>query len=251
MSGQSILKRVRSWRLLPPADREFYKQFGEIAQTLIEASGKLIELFDASEAERGEISTRIETCFTRCNRIGQELEQLLREAQQPPFDRTEISQFVYHVLRVMKYIKHAANRYVVYEFPSSDTEMRELAPLLFEACQEIDKAVTSLPKNRQVEPFCRAVDELETKADDIYHHGLRRRFHEIRTDRMHLEARIHAAAKFNSPAELVPILSEHVQYTRHVAIFFILREVYAELERAIDVCTEVTATLKHMVAENV
>jgi len=250
MTGLGVLKRVRNWRLLPPADREFYALFNEMAEALIEASGKLIELFDAPEGERPEVSTRIETCFNRCNRVGEELEHLLREAQQPPFDRTEISQFAYHTLRVMKYIKHAANRYVVYEFPSSDMEMRELAPILLEACQEIEKAVKALPKNRQIEPFSRAVDNLEDKADDIYHEGLRRRFHEIRTDRMNLEARIQAWGG-GSAADLVPILAEHVQYTRHVAIFFILREVYAELERAIDACTEVTSTLKHMVAENV
>jgi len=250
MVGMSLLKRVRNWRLLPPADREFYDLFAEMSETLTEASSKLIELFDAPEGERPEISTRIETSFTRCSRVGEELEHLLQEAQQPPFDRTEISQFTYHTLRVMKYIKHAANRYVVYQFPFSDMEMRELAPLIFQACQEIEKAVKALPKNRQIDPFCRAVDNLEDKADDIYHEGLRRRFHEIRTDRMNLEAHIQDWGG-GSAADLVPVLAEHVLYTRHVAIFFILREVYAELERAIDACTEVTATLKHMVAENV
>jgi hypothetical protein len=54
-----------------------------------------------------------------------------------------------------------------------------------------------------------------------------------------------------TPNELVPIIRNNLQYTRHVAVFFILRQVYEELERSIDSCGEVAADLKRMVAENV
>ena len=107
-------------------------------------------------------------------------------AQQPPFERSELSQFRDDMIRAMKYINHASNRYVVYEFPSSDKEMRELAPLIYEACVEISKAIKSLSRDRNIEPYRLAVNQLEAKADDIYHEGLRRRFREIREDRAEL-----------------------------------------------------------------
>lgn len=247
----SIFKGIKNWRLLPPKDKEFYALFDEMTTTLVEASQKLIDLFDSPLPQRHVIGVTIETCFTRCSRVSELIEQLLKKSQQPPFDRSDISQFADQSAKIMKYINHAANRYVIYDFPSSDKEMRELAPILRQACEEIAKAVKSLQKDRNIEPYARAVDDLENKADVVYHEGLRRRFQEIRADRVNLDASIQAVRDKNSVAELLPIIQANVEYTRHAAVFFILRQVYEELERAIDTCTLVAANLQRMVAENV
>jgi len=251
MTLVDYFKRVKNIRLLPPRDKEFYDLFNELTSTTVGASELLIRLFDSESSERGEVETRISTAITRCNQIAESIEALLRSAQQPPFDRSEISQFVEDLNRIIKYIGHAANRYVVYDFPSSDKEMRELAPIINEACKAIAKAVESLHRNRNLEPFYRAVNELELKADIIYHEGLRRRFQEIRGDRIELEEMVKELPSQPSAELLVPIIVANTEYTRHTAIFFILRQVYAELERAIDSCSDVTATLKRMVTKNV
>lgn len=250
-----LFKGIKNIRLLPPADKEFYEIFNELAATLIEASGKLIELFGARSGQREEIEIKISTCALRCDQIAASIEALLRVAQQPPFERSEISQFRDEMLRAMKYISHAANRYIVYDFPSSDKEMRELAPLIYEACVEISKAIKSLARDRDIEPFRLAVNQLEAKADDIYHEGLRRRFREIREDRAELESQIKKMTGETrteiTNRDLINLVADNVEYTRHVAVFFILRQVYAELERAIDACTDIAATLKRMVTSNV
>lgn len=247
----SIWKKIGSWRLLPPRDQEFYKLFNEMARSIVDASGYLIELFDTELANRQEIEIKIATCVTRCNQVSESLANLLRVSQQPPFDRNDISLMSDQMLQVMKYIKHAANRYTIYDFPSSDKEMRELAPIFHEACQQIERAILTLPKGRNIAPFCNAIDKLESKADGIYHEGLHRRFKEIRRDRTDLEEEIQAAENEESVKSLLPIIKHNVEYTRHVAVFFILRQVYAELERGIDSCTEVAAALSRMVSENV
>jgi uncharacterized protein Yka (UPF0111/DUF47 family) len=251
MSIRSLFKKISNWRLLPPRDQEFYKLFGEMAQSLVDASGLLVELFNAEISSRTEIEVKIGTCDTRCKQIGELLANLLRISQQPPFERGDISQFADNALRVMKYINHAANRYMIYDFPSSDKEMRELGPIFYEACQQISRAVNALPRKREISPFCRAIDQLEAKADDIYHEGLRRRFKEIRKDRENLENKITAFSDSDSATRLLPIINANVEYTRHVAVFFILRQVYAELERGIDTCTDVAAALGRMVSDNV
>ena len=251
MSFGDIFKGIKNWRLLPPADKEFYGLFDELAATLVESSGKLIELFNARPGLRDEIEIQISTCGLRCDQIAASIEDLLRVAQQPPFERSELSQFRDDMIRAMKYINHASNRYVVYEFPSSDKEMRELAPLIYEACVEISKAIKSLSRDRNIEPYRLAVNQLEAKADDIYHEGLRRRFREIREDRADLENRIRELNKAATNQDIVDLVADNVEYTRHTAVFFILRQVYAELERAIDACTDIMATLKRMVTSNV
>jgi uncharacterized protein Yka (UPF0111/DUF47 family) len=251
MSIWKSFKKMSSWRLLPPRDKEFYNLFNEISHTLVEASGLLIELFNSDLPERAPIEVKIGTCVTRCNQIAESLANLLRMSQQPPFDRSDISLFSDHTLQVMKYIKHAANRYMIYDFPSSDKEMRELGPLFHEACQQIERAVQQLSKSRDIGPFCRAIDKIESKADNIYHDGLHRRFKEIRRDRASLEEKILEANGKDAVSILLPIISDNVEYTRHVAIFFILRQVYAEMERGIDACTDVAAALSRMVSENV
>jgi uncharacterized protein len=244
-------KKIKNIRLLPPRDKEFYKLFDETVDNLIDASSMLVKLFHSPVAERPVISRKIETSLTHCNRINESIEDLLNRSQQPPFDRSEISQFNDDTFRIMKHINHAANRYVIYDFPTSDKEMRELAPIIHQACEEIAKAVKSLPHDRRIEPYFRAVDRLETQADEIYHEGLRRRFHEIRTDRINLENLIKSIEDAGHTGNLLPVIKANVEYTRHAAVFFILRQVYEELERSIDACTELTGTLRRLVAENV
>jgi uncharacterized protein len=243
-----LLKKVKNIRLLPPRDKEFYVLFHEMAETLVKASNMLVTLFEVSQQERDETEVKIGNYLIRCGQISESLTLLLRNAQQPPFGRAEISDFSDGALRIIKYIHHAANRYVVYDFPSSDKEMRELAPIIVEACKEIAKAVATLEKNRNLDPYFKAVDILEDKADAIYHEGLRRRFHEIREDRTDLEQQLNSISDNPTGEDLLSLISDNVEYTRHVAVFFILRQVYAELERSIDACTDLMGILKRMVS---
>jgi uncharacterized protein Yka (UPF0111/DUF47 family) len=245
------IKRLRNVRLLPPRDKEFYDLFNNMAGEVLEASGILIRLFEARLQDRAELEVTIDTRVTRCDQMANSLADLLRSAQQPPFERTDISEFSDGASRIIKYISHAANRFVIYDFPTSDKEMREMASIVKEACSEVVNAVKSLQKNRNLEPFSRAIDILEGKADEIYHGGLRRRFQEIREDRLRVDEKIKKAPADVSSRDILPIIAANVEYTRHVAVFFALRQVYAELERAIDGCNDLSAILKRMVTTNV
>ena len=250
-----IVKKIRSISLLPPKDKRFYGLFNEMTDNLVEASEELVRLFDTPIQTRHEIEVKIHACGVRCNRVGDSIEELLLVAQQPPFDRADISDLVAKSMKVMKYIKHAANRYVIYNFPTSDKEMRELAPLIKSACMEIAAAFRKLPGDRKLGSYCDAVEQFESQADNVYHQGLSRRFAEIRQDRVDVEEQISKLTEpFPGTAESPAFLAidkSTVEYVRHVAVFFILRQVYAELERAIDACTEVTAALRRMVSKNV
>ena len=251
MGSSGIFGWIKRIRLLPPRDQEFFGLMEKLVDTAAEASQWLTEMFNGDPRRGQEFSTRIENCLTKCSQIEESIEGLLLRSQQPPFARNEIGTFSTDILRIAKFINHASNRYVIYDIPSSDKEMRELGTIIKEACDQIVEAVKSLRSNRNIEPFSRAVDRLETKADEIYHGGLRRRFQEIRSDRSILETKINEAPKPAAPDDVITLIAANVEYTRHVAVFFILRQVYAELERAIDACTDATGTLKRMVADNV
>lgn len=251
MTELSLFGRLRKLRILPPRDEEVYAIFEQISDTITEAALLLTELFNPDNRNGQELAYQIENCLTKCLQLGETVEDTLARAQQPPFARSEIAQFANNCVHIVKFINHAANRYVIYDIPSSDKEMRELAAIIREACDHIEGAVKSLRKDRRIEPFSRAVDQLETRADEIYHGGLHRRFQEIRTDRSNLESRIQDTPPTAEPQAILNLISANVEYTRHVAVFFILRQVYAELERAIDSCTDATDTLKRMVSDNV
>ncbi len=244
-------KRLKNVRLLPPRDKEFYDIFDEMAASVLEAADILKRLFEAKMQDRAELEVTIDTRVTRCDQLASSLTDLVRSAQQPPFERADINDFSDGASRIIKYISHAANRFVIYDFPTSDKEMREMGSIVREACSEIVNAVKSLQKNRNLEPFSKAIDLLEGKADEIYHGGLRRRFQEIREDRLRVDAQIKTAPPEVSSRDILPIIAANVEYTRHVAVFFALRQVYAELERAIDACTDLSAILKRMVTTNV
>ncbi len=251
MSGTGILDRLKRVRILPPRETEFYTLMERIADSSSDAAYWLTELFAAEHKRGEEIATAIENILTRCLSQEKELADLLARAQQPPFARSEIAQFGADMMKIVKFINHASNRYVIYEIPSSDKEMRELAGIIREGCEQLVEATKGLRKERRLGPFVRAIDELETRADQIYHGGLRRRFQEIRSDRANLEVRINETPRTADCDTVLALISANVEYTRHVAVFFILRQVYAELERAIDSCSEAVDTLQRMVAENV
>ena len=251
MTDHSLFGRLRRMRILPPRDEEVYSHFERISDTVAEAAFLLTELFNPERRNGQELAYQIENCLTRCSQLNESVEDTLARAQQPPFSRSDISQFANDCVHIAKFINHAANRYVIYEIPSSDKEMRELGAIIREACEHIVQAVKSLRRERRIDAFSRAVDQLETRADEIYHGGLHRRFQEIRSDRSNLESRIQKTPATAEPQAILDLISANVEYTRHVDVFFILRQVYAELERAIDSCTDATDTLKRMVADNV
>lgn len=251
MTDISLFGRLRRMRILPPRDEEVYSVFERISDTIAEAAFLLTELFNSDKRNGQELAYQIENCLTKCLQLGETVEDTLARAQQPPFARSDIAQFSQDCMHIVKFINHASNRYVIYEIPSSDKEMRELGTIIREACELIVEAVKSLRKDRKIEPFARAVDQLETRADEIYHGGLHRRFQEIRGDRSSLESKISKTPDSADVRAIIDLISANVEYTRHVAVFFILRQVYAELERAIDSCTAATDTLKRMVADNV
>lgn len=251
MGNGNLFQRFKNWRLLPPRDQEFYGLFEETAATVVEGSMVLSELFTSEGSMRSERATRIDTLLSRCGQITESINQLVQHAQQPPFDRGEIPEFAAKATRILRFMNHAANRFVVYDMPSSDSEMRELSVLIREACDQLQRAVLALSKDRKIDAYCRAIELLEGKADEVYHGGLRRRFQEIRKDSRDLMARIDDLEEPVAGELLLPLIAANVQYTRHVAVFFILRQVYAELERAIDACTDLSATLKRMVSSNV
>ncbi len=254
-SKTGFLARVKNIRLLPPKDSRFYGLFNEMADIIVEASRDLVKIFNAPINERQEIEAAIHAKFVKCGRIHDQVEALMHAAHQPPFERPEIMDLTHNLMRIVKYIKHAANRYVLYNFPTSDKEMRELAPIINNACQEIAAALKELPRNRKIDSYFDTITRYEIKADSIYHQGLGRRFAEIRQNRLDCEKMIDdlcaPEARACEKADLLNINRSLVQYTRHVAIFFILREVYVELEKASDVCTDVATCLKRMVSGNV
>ncbi len=255
IARNSLWSKIKNIRLLPPKDKKFYELFNQMAEHNVQASVNLIELFKAPDRDRREIEESIHNRFIMCTKVSNSVEELLRVSQQPPFERSEIMELTLNLTRVIKFIKHAANRYVIYNFPSSDKEMRELAPVIHNACLEIQNAVRDLPHNRRLSTFYNTITRFEIQADLIYHEGLSRRFAEIRQNRIDAEKMIDSLCSGNpedcSFSDLLAVDRFIVQYVRHVAIFFILREVYVELEKATDACTDVAASLKRMVAVNV
>src|SRR3989304_4967204 len=101
MPVTDYLKKIMNIRLLPPRDKEFYDLFNELTSTIVESSEYLMSLFELERNERGEFETRISTALTRSNQIAESIEVLLRSAQQPPFDRAEIGQFVEDLVRII------------------------------------------------------------------------------------------------------------------------------------------------------
>lgn len=279
MAGWDRLRRM----LLPPRDAEFYTLFERMGTTLVAGSGALIELLGAEDAARAHrLGERVKQFETECDGILRQTVTLLDAAQQPPFDRDEISHLIKTLDDIMDWMERFANRFVLYRPAIDDPgieQLRELAAVVDVACKEVLAALQCMHRRRRdVNNHCVAIHEMEAQADEIHHAALARGFNLVENlfneaaesliqSRSAPAAALSAAA--GSPGPLGPggggpaagggavngphvlVLREVYDIQRAMFRFANLRELLKALERASDAGDTVATILRRMVISNV
>jgi uncharacterized protein Yka (UPF0111/DUF47 family) len=245
VSTLTIWQRIRKFRFLPPQDKEFYQQFNQMAQCLVEASTLLKDLF--SQPEKKEILKLIINLEIKCDGIVQQVNYLLRHAQQPPFDRDYISELIHELDDIMDHIDKAAGLFIYYDGLPSDSTMQGMAQDIHDACESLTQALLRLPKRGGLDPFCDAVSKYEEQTDKSHHQAIQDGFTQIMSKLTTVRQK---AERITSAEESKEVIIDSIDNMVELILYKSRRDVYQALEHASDSAETVTVILKRMVASN-
>jgi uncharacterized protein Yka (UPF0111/DUF47 family) len=269
MSAFSWLARIR---LLPPRDAEFYGLLNEMGGNLVRAAGILRELVSDGLGDRMQrLASAMKQLETDCDGVVSRTITQLEISPQPPFDRDDIAYLVKSLDDIMDWIERFSNRFVIYHAsvpPSGLEQLRELAAIVEDSCEQVREAVDCLARRRRhVDDYVLAIHKLETQADEVHHSALAKGNAELellfgRLEEGLAKLRPHASIGAGagpgarglfdpSLSETVPAIENLASLVRGVFSSNKLLELLSSLEHASDASDRVATTLKRMVMKNV
>lgn len=157
-------------RFLMPRENAYFDLFESAAQNIVKAAKKLQELvsnWDNSDVISAEI-TEIEHIG---DTITHQIIEHLNRSFVTPFDREDIALLAHSLDDVVDFIQSASDYMVLYKVVTPSRKARELAEVLVQSANEIEKTVPLLRKPSEYKPIlehCVEINRLENVADLIF-----------------------------------------------------------------------------------
>ena len=156
---------------LIPHDDQFFTSFNQLADQLVAAARKLVQLFD--EPARAVQHVRaLKEIEHDADVITAAVNVRLNKSFITPFDREDIHMLVSRLDDVVDLIDGAARRYEMLHISAVRPEGKELARVLAQATDHLQQAVAMIKKPVEVERQVAEVKRLEEEADAIYHEAV-------------------------------------------------------------------------------
>ena len=200
-----------TFRLLPK-DERFFELFVADGETLQEAARRLEDLI-VSYDHLDERIAEIQVLEKRGDEIDEEVNRRLDRAFITPFDREDIHALVARMDDVLDTIQEIAETFVIYGIEATTHEARELAGILTAQAAQLLAALGKLQGLNGLEPHIAELHELENRADGLSRAAIARLFREA-----------------GDPLEVIK-----------------WRDVYNDLEEAIDAMEDTGEVLERMV----
>lgn len=204
-------------------DKEFFRAFSDHAKLCVDASRKLVELFDEPNRAAG-IASDITQLENKGDTITHETVKRLHETWITPLDRHDIHELITSLDDVLDMIEAVAERVHLFELETAKPMAKELAEVLVKCCLSIAKATEHLPavskSAKEMLDISVEVNRLENEADGLYRKALGQLFNP------------------KEPADAAYVLD-----------VMKWREIYDYLENATDACEDVANVIEGIVME--
>ncbi len=204
-----------AFRLIP-RDVKFLDLFAAAGQNLNAAAVKLRDLVTEFDHLDDRIA-EIQALEKQGDKIDQEISARLEQAFVTPFDREDIHDLTVQVDDVVDYIQAVAESLTIYDVRQPTNEARLLAGLLATQTAELAQALIKLESMKGLAGHLERVHELEHQADGISRAAIGRLFREN-----------------HDPLEVIK-----------------WREIYLEMENAIDAAEDAAEAIERMVHKRV
>jgi predicted phosphate transport protein (TIGR00153 family) len=202
-------------RLLPK-DMKFLELFASSGENLAEAAARLSELVESFDRMDDRIA-EIQRLEKRGDEFDREINQRLETSFVAPFDREDIHELTVRLDDVVDYVQAVGESLAIYDVQQPTDECRRLASILAEEGKELAAALTKLNKMSDVTVHLRRIHDLEHEADGVSRKAIGRLFREKQ-----------------EPLEVIK-----------------WREIYLQLENAIDAAEDAAEAIERMIHKRV
>jgi predicted phosphate transport protein (TIGR00153 family) len=204
-------------RLLPRRE-DFFELFSQHAAHAVEAARLLGEMIDhLGEAEQRSLAIR--SVEHEADACCQRTMELLHGSFITPIDRWDIHQLSSELDDIVDHIEESSQRLWLYEIDAPTPEAREMVGFLRDATRTMKAVVDALPRRGDaghMRELCRAVKEVEKNNDRLLRRALARLFREVDDAKLLIK----------------------------------WKEIYDNIEAAIDRCEDVTNVIEGVVLEH-
>lgn len=205
-------------RKLLPNRTEFFDRFSEQASLLVEGA-RLLRALVAELDDAKEGAARVHEVEHRGDAVCQAIMEALHRSFITPIDRGDIHRLASGLDDILDHIEATAQAIVLYDVQRRTPEVEAMADLLVEATEAVKAAVDSLADRMDTERtrrLCAAVKQVERQNDRLLRSAIARLFRE----------------------------------EQDVKRLVIWKDIYADIENAIDCCEGVANVVEGVVLEN-
>lgn len=152
-----------------PSDRDFFDTFDQLADCLVEAAHCLVLMLD-DPAEAPAQTRRVDEVEHRADELTHRAITMGFRAFVPPIDRRNVQALVGQMDDVVDMVDSAVRRMTLYRIHEATPTLKAMARVLHCATLEIQKAVKGLRKLKQTDPIlkpCIEVNRLENEGDEL------------------------------------------------------------------------------------
>lgn len=155
-----------------PKDKKFFPLFEKDSANLISLGEKLVEALNTDDLiRRKELFKDIEDLEHTGDEITHQIHLELSKNFITPFDREDIHRLASALDDIADYIHGSASRIDLYQVTEITPPIKELASLILQACQDLNKAMHELRdlKNvRVIADSCVRINSIENQADYVF-----------------------------------------------------------------------------------
>ena len=201
---------------LIPKDIKFLDLFAVSGENLAAAALELRDLVDSYDRLDDQIAD-IQRLEKRGDQIDREINQRLENAFVAPFDREDIHELTVRLDDVVDYVQAVGESLIIYDVKAPTDECRRLASILADQGTELAAALTKLDKMKDLNANLERIHDLEHEADGVSRKAIGRLFREN-----------------HDPLDVIK-----------------WREIYLQLENAIDAAEDAAEAIERMIHKRV
>lgn len=162
---------------LLPKDDKFFGYFERAVENVVNAARIFKELMSnaISKEERAQKIRKIEELEHKGDEVTHQIYNELGTTFVTPLDREDIHQIASKLDDVLDYIHGAATRIILYRVETISPEQERLAGMIYEAVEELHKAIPHLRDLKGVSSIRDSlvkVNSIENEADDLFERAI-------------------------------------------------------------------------------
>jgi hypothetical protein len=197
---------------LLPRDEKYFDRFNELAQRIHEAAGALNQFF-SEEAPVAVVSEHVKRLEHECDQISHEILRRIDLTFITPLDRDDIHRLAVRLDDVIDLIDGTVRRLSLFKVTQPTPPSQRMADIVLRITAELVLGVGALSARKGVIEHCIAIKKLENEGDAAYHDAV--------------------ASLFTDQIPVIDVIK--------------WKDIYENLERAVDACEAVAHILESAV----